>query len=82
MEEDRPIEKRSVRAFWKLGAGYEPTFQIIGHDYMLTDHDVTNGVAPPVDIKSEHEHLSFYRLRELYPCPPESKIPKAKRVAD
>lgn len=67
-------------AFWVKGNRGEE-FQVLG-DNALNEWDILHGVAPPKPIKPEHENMSLHHLRGLYPCPPPSPIPKAKKQSD
>jgi hypothetical protein len=76
------IEERTTKyAFWIYVLG-KPTFQVLYDEAMLTEHCRIHAVAPPVKIKQEHENLSYDDLKKLYPEPPYSPIPKAKKPAD
>jgi hypothetical protein len=69
----------SKYVFWKDSL-HGPIMQILHHENTLTEHDVKLGIAPPVEMKLEHYHLSMQHLKGLYPCPERAKIPKNKKV--
>ena len=64
--------------FWKIQCGHP--YPVILYENILNEHDLIRGIAPPIPIKPEHDKI--YRIEELihlYPCPPETKIPRVKR---